>query len=175
MTTEKNFGDGIIDPDENAQALAEAMGVDIQEEITILELLTKDSTGRNHRVKVRYLPQSIASSLDYDDGTPMTPPGSRQARKPKFDFAKWAKERIPKLNALALRNIQIKNDLAGETAAEKGDILLSRISSGEFFRLEGLCFPGASEDAPDSEQQNNVSGRKGGKGLRGREPAASGE
>ena len=174
MTTERDFDD-VIDPDENAQALAEAMGVDVQEEVTILELLTKDSTGRNHRVKVRYLPQSIASSLDYDDGTPMTPPGSRQARKPKFDFAKWAKERIPKLNALALRNIQIKNDLAGEQATERGDILLSKISSGEFFRLEGLCFPGASEDAPDSEQQNNVPRGKNSKGIRGREPATAGE
>lgn len=173
--TDKNFDEGIIDPETMADALAEAMGQEIKEETTVLELLTKDSAGRNYRVKVRYLPQSIASSLDYDDGTPMQNPASRQARKPKFDFQKWAKERIPKLNALALRNIQIKNDLAGEAATERGDILLSKISSGEFFRLEGLCFPGASEDAPDSEQQNNVSGRKGSKGIRSREPAPAGE
>lgn len=171
----ENYDEGIIDPETMSDALAEAMGVEIQEEVTILELLTKDSTGRNHRVKVRYMPQDIGSSLQYDDGSPMQNPNSRQARKPKFDFRKWAGERIPKLNALALKNIQIKNDLLGEQVTERGDILLSKISSGEFFRLEGLCFPGASEDAPDSGQQNNVSRGKGSKGLRGRESVTSGE
>ncbi len=163
---DKNFDDGIIDPEENAAALAEAMGQEIREEVTILELLTKDSTGRNHRVKVRYIPQSIASSLDYDDGQTMQNPNSNRVRRPKFDFKKWSRERIPKMNSLALLNIQIKNDLVGEKATEKGDILLSRIGSGEFFRLEGLCFPGASEDATDSEIKDNVPRRKGGKGLR---------
>lgn len=170
-----NDFDGVIDPEENAEALAEAMGMEISQEVTILELLTKGCTGRNHRVKVRYVPVSIASALDFDDGIPMQSPNSRQARKPKFDFKRWSRERIPKMNELALRNIRIVNDLVGEEATEKGDILLSKISSGEFFRLESLCFPGASEDAPDSEQQNTVSRRKGGKGLRGREPTEAGE
>lgn len=173
--TKDNFN-GVIDPEESAELLAEAMGQEISEEVTILELLTKDSTGRNHRVKVRYMPQSIASSLQYDDGTPITPANSRQARKPKFDFKKWAKERIPKMNDLALRNIRIVNDQDGaDYTPHKGDILLSKISAGEFFRLESLCFPGASEDAPDSGSEDSLSGRKGGKGLRGGLASPAGE
>jgi hypothetical protein len=173
--TKDNF-DGVIDPEESEGLLAEAMSREIQEETTILELLVKDSTGRPVRVKVRYMPQSIASSLQYDDGTPITPANSRLARKPKFDFKKWAKERIPKMNDLALRNIQIVNDLDGAShAPQKGDILLSKISSGEFFRLESLCFPGASEDAPDSGSEDSVSGRSRGKGLRGGQPSPASE
>lgn len=174
--TNENYDEGIIDPEMNAEILADAMGQEIKEEVTILELLTKDSTGRNHRVKVRYMPQSIASSLQYDDGMRMAAANSRQARKPTFDFRKWAKERIPKMNDLALRNIRIVNDLDGATyIPQRGDILLSRISSGEFFRLESLCFPGASDDTADSGSENNVSGRKGGKGLRSGQPSAVGE
>lgn len=173
--TDKNY-ENVIDPEESEGLLAEAMSREIQEEITILELLVKDSTGRPVRVKVRYMPQSIASSLQYDDGTPITPANSRQARKPKFDFHKWAKERIPKMNDLALRNIRIVNDLDGAAyTPQKGDILLSKISSGEFFRLEGLCFPGASEDAPDSGSEDSISRGKGGKGLRGGQPSPAGE
>jgi hypothetical protein len=151
----------IIDPDLNLEALNEAMGIPVQEETMVLELL-------NHKkIKVRYLPQSIAASLEYDDGQPMTPPGSKLARKPKFDYRKWARERLPKMNDLALKNIRIVDDTSGQEP-QKGshDVRLSLISSGEFFRLEGLCFPGASEDLPDSEVKDVVPHRKGGKGLR---------
>ena len=163
----KDKFDEIIDPDENIQALAEAMGKPIEEEVTILELLNRA------RVKVRYLPQSIASSLEFDDGSPLTPPGTR---RPKFNFKRWAKEIIPKMNALALKNIQILADLDGERPdASKKEIPLSLISPGEFRRLQDLCFPGAAEDTSDSEDKDTVPYRKGGKGLRSREPAPPSE
>lgn len=136
--------DEIIDPDENIEALAEAMGQAVQEEVTILSLLN----GR--RVKVRYLPQSIGSSLEFDDGTPIAP----GTRKPKFQFRKWAKEVIPKLNGLALKNVQIVNDLDGKAEMPKNGIRLSLISPGEFRRLQDLCFPGTSDDSPDSENED---------------------
>ena len=49
--TDNNFDTKIIDPDENIAALSEAMGEDIKEEVTILQLLN------GYKVKVRYLPQ----------------------------------------------------------------------------------------------------------------------
>lgn len=162
--TDKNFDSEIIDPDENIAALQEAMGQPVAEEVMILSLLN----GR--RVKVRYLPQSIASSLEFDDGTPI----QVQTRKPKFNFRKWAKEVIPKLNALALRNIEIVNDLDGTCTMSPRAVRLSLISPGEFRRLNQLCFPGASEDW-DSEDQDHVPDRKNGKGLRGRESSSAGD
>ena len=161
--TDKNFDD-VIDPDENIAALQEAMGQPVAEEVMILSLLN----GR--RVKVRYLPQSIASSLEFDDGTPI----QVQTRKPKFNFRKWAKEIIPKLNALALRNIEIVNDLDGTCTMSPRAVRLSLISPGEFRRLNQLCFPGASEDW-DSSDEDNVPDRKNGKGLRGRESSSAGD
>ena len=161
--TDKNFDD-VIDPDENIAALQEAMGQPVAEEVMILSLLN----GR--RVKVRYLPQSIASSLEFDDGTPI----QVQTRKPKFNFRKWAKEVIPKLNGLALRNIEIVNDLDGTCTMSPRAVRLSLISPGEFRRLNQLCFPGASEDW-DSSDEDNVPDRKNGKGLRSWQPTPTGE
>jgi hypothetical protein len=160
------MNEDIIDPDANLEALNEAMGIPVREEVTVLELLNKK------KIKVRYEPQSIAASLEYDDGSPMTAPGSRQARKPKFDYGKWARERLPKLNDLALKNIQIVDR---EPQPGTREIPLRLIGSGEFFRLEGLCFPGASEDLPDSENQDDAPRRKGGKGLRGGKSDLPGE
>ena len=161
--TDKNFDD-VIDPDENIAALQEAMGLPVEEEVMILSLLN----GR--RVKVRYLPQSIASSLEFDDGTPI----QVQTRKPKFNFRKWAKEIIPKLNGLALLNIEVVNDLDGACAMSPRAVRLSLISPGEFRRLNQLCFPGASEDW-DSSDEDHVPNRKGGKGLRSWQPTPTGE
>ncbi len=161
--TDKNFDD-VIDPDENIAALQEAMGQPVAEEVMILSLLN----GR--RVKVRYLPQSIASSLEFDDGTPI----QVQTRKPKFNFRKWAKEVIPKLNALALRNNESVNDMDGTCTRSPRAVRLSLISPGEFRRLNQLCFPGASEDW-DSSDEDNVPDRKNGKGLRGRESSSAGD
>jgi hypothetical protein len=156
--------DEIIDPDLNIEALNEAMGVAVTEEVTILNLLNK------RRVKVRYQPQSIGAALEYDHGTPV----AQNVRKPKFDFYKWAKESLPKLNDLALKNIQIVNDIGKEDIElPKNGIRLSLISSGEFRRLQDLCFPGTS-DAEDSEYQDHADGRKGGKGIRTK-PDAFGE
>lgn len=148
--------DEVIDPDENLQALAEAMGQPVAEEVTILTLLNQ------RRVKVRYLPQSIGSSLEFDDGSPIAP----GTRKPKFNYRKWAKEVIPKLNALALKNVQIVNDLDGRAEMPKNGIRLSLISPGEFRRLQDLCFPGTSDDSPDSEYEDIPADRKTRKGLR---------
>lgn len=151
----KDF-DEIIDPDENIEALAEAMGQPVREEVTILSLIN------GARVKVRYMPQSIASSLEFDDGTPITP----GTRKPKFNFQKWAREVLPKLNGLALRNVQIVNDLDGKAEIPKNGIRLSLISPGEFRRLQELCFPGASDDSPDGEAQDYAADRPKRKGVR---------
>lgn len=150
----------VIDPDENIEALAEAMGLPIEEKIMWppLELLN------GQKVKVRYLPQSIATSLEFDDGTPVTPPGTR---RPLFKYSKWVKEVIPKMNALALKNIQIINDLDKKNQEiPKGYVRLSLISLGEFRRLQNLCFPGATDDSSDSEDEDNAPRGKGRKGIR---------
>lgn len=156
--------DDIIDPDENLQALAEAMGQPVTEEVTILSLLNQ------RRVKVRYLPQSIGSSLEFDDGSPIAP----GTRKPKFNYRKWAKEVLPKMNALALKNVQIINDLDGKAEMPKNGIRLSLISPGEFRRLQECCFPGATDDSPDSEDEDNAPRGKGRKGIR-KDTAPTGE
>jgi hypothetical protein len=156
----KDFDD-VIDPDLNLEALAEAQGKGIQEETTILELLAKNDYGNPIRVKVRYLPQSIASSLEFEDGTPI----KKGERKPVFKFSKWAKNILPKMNALALKNIQIVNDLDGVEPGPR-DIRISLIGEGEFKRLHALCFPGASDDSADSENEDNADGGKKRKGVR---------
>ena len=161
----KEFDD-VIDPELNAEALAEAQGKGIQEETTILELLAKNDYGNPVRVKVRYRPQSMADELEYQNGKPTprpTPPGTR---RPKFDFKKWAKDNLPQLNDLALKNIQIVNDLDGSVEVGPRDIKLSLIASAEFRKLYGLCFPGASVDTDDSEDSDNAVGRKKRKGIR---------
>lgn len=163
----KEFDD-VIDPDLNLEALAEAQGKGIEEEVTILELLTKQASGNPVKVKVRYLPQSIASSLEFEDGTPI----KANERKPKFKFSRWAKNILPKMNALALKNIQIVNDLDG---AEPGprDIRISLIGEGEFKRIHGLCFPGAGDGADDREDEADAPNRAKRKGLRSRKPDES--
>jgi hypothetical protein len=149
----------IIDPETMADALAEAQGKQISEITTILELLNKV------RIRVRILPQSVASSFDYDDGTPIRKPD----RKPKFDYRKWSKDTFPKMNSLALKNIQIVDDVAKpDEPIPKNGIRLSLISIGEFKRLNQLCFPGAGEDSSNSEDETDVTDRPRSKGLRGR-------
>lgn len=164
----KEFDD-VIDPELNAEALAEAQGKGIQEETTILELLAKNDYGNPIRVKVRYLPQSIASSLEFDDGTPI----KKETRNPKFNYRKFMATHLGRMNSLALKNVRIVNDLAGEAVGPK-DIKLSLISDGEFKRLMGLCFPGASDDSADSEDEDNGNGGKKRKGLRSRKSDESG-
>lgn len=161
--------DDVIDPDLNIEALAEAQGKGIQEETTILELLAKNEYGNPIRVKVRYVPQSVASSLEYDDGTPLR----KDERKPKFRASVWAKTVLQKLNTLALKNVQIVNDMDGRPVGPK-EIRLSLISDGEFKRLFGLCFPGASDYSPDSEDEDNGNGGKKRKGIRSRKSDESG-
>jgi hypothetical protein len=159
-----NFND-VIDPDENIDALAEAMGQPVTEEVTILELL-------NHaRIKVRYQPQSLGASLEYDHGSPV----SANVRKPKFDFHKWAKESLPKMNELALKNIQIVNDInKPDMAIAKGEVRLSLISPGEFRRLQDLCFPGTT-DTQDLTDEDSSTPRKSGKDKRRGKPDAVSE
>lgn len=157
-----NFDD-VIDPDSNIEALAEAMNEPVSEEVTILELLNKK------RIKVRYQPQSLGASLEFDHGAPV----SANVRKPKFDFFKWAKESLPKLNELALKNIQIVNDINKDVAIGKGEVRLSLISPGEFRRLQDLCFPGTT-DTQDLTNEDSSAPRKSGKGVRAK-PHDTGE
>lgn len=146
----------VIDPDSNIDALAEAMDEPVTEEVTILELL-------NHvRIKVRYQPQSLGASLEYDHGSPV----SANVRKPKFDFHKWAKESLPKMNELALKNIQIVNDInKPDMTIGRGEVRLSLISPGEFRRLQDLCFPGTT-DTQDLTDEDGPAPRKSGKSVR---------
>jgi hypothetical protein len=149
-----NF-DEVIDP-ENFDALAEAMNEPVTDEVTILTLLNQ------RRVKVRYQPQSLGASLEYDHGTAV----SANVRKPKFDFHKWAKESLPKMNELALKNIQIVNDInKPDMIIGRGDVRLSLISSGEFRRLQDLCFPGTT-DTQDLTDEDSSAPRKSGKDKR---------
>jgi hypothetical protein len=71
------------------------------------------------------------------------------------------------MNALALKNIQIFDDIAypNDILPAKA-IRLSLISIGEFKRLNLLCFPGASQDISDNEESDNADDRPGIKGLR---------
>ena len=161
--------DEVIDPDLNLEALAEAQKKDIKEETTILELLIKNDYGNPIKIKVRYMPQSIASSLEYDDGTPI----KKTARKPVFEFSKWAKSVLPRLNALALKNVQIVNDRDNGELGPR-DIKLSLISEGEFKRIVGLCFPGAGDGSTDSEDEDSENSGKAGKGVRHRKSSPDG-
>ena len=161
--------DEVIDPDLNLEALAEAQGREIKEETTILSLLIKNDYGNPIKIKVRYMPQSIASSLEYDDGTPI----KKGVRKPVFEFSKWAKNVLPKLNGLALKNIQIVNDRDGRELAP-GEVKISLIGEGEFKRLYGLCFPGADDGSTDSEDEDTENSGKVGKGVRRRKSAPDG-
>ena len=150
--------DDVIDPDTNLEALNEAMGIEVEQEVTILKLLN----GR--KVKVRYVPQSIGTTLEYDHGTPI----NTNQRKPKFDFYKWVKEVLPKLNDLALKNIQIVNDIGkADVEMPRNGVRLSLLSNGEFKRLQDLCFPGASDDTPDSDEPDRSNAGKGGKRVWG--------
>lgn len=152
----------VIDP-ENYEALAEAMNEPVCEEVTILNLLNQK------RIKVRYQPQSLGASLEYDHGTPV----SANVRKPKFDFRKWANESLPKMNELALKNIQIVNDINKDIVIGKGEVRLSLISPGEFRRLQDLCFPGTT-DTQDFADEDSSSARSRGKGIRSRQSDAAG-
>lgn len=150
--------DEIIDPDSNIEALTEAMNISVQDVILSppLELLN------GKRIKVRYQPQSIGASLEYDHGTPI----ATNVRKPKFDFYKWAKEYIPKLNTLALKNIQIVNDIGKpDMVMGRGEVRLSLIPVGEFRRLQDACFPGTS-DTQDLTDEDSTDSRPRGKGIR---------
>jgi hypothetical protein len=159
-----NFDD-VIDPELNIDALAEALATPIPEGVTILALLN------GAKVKVRYLPQSIATSLEFDDGTPI----QINKRKPTFNYKKFFKDILPKMNALALKNIRLYDDLSGAVADGKNWIPLSLISPGEYSRLRDLCFPGADDDSDDSENQDNAASRKSGKGVRRGKSDAPGE
>jgi hypothetical protein len=167
--------ENVIDPEQMAEALMEAMGQSATEESTVLSLTVKKN-GEPLKVRVRYLPIGAGGMLGYDHGTPLTPPGTRVV---KYDFKKWFKENVQKMNDLSLKNIQIINDLDknGEPdpsiRVESGEVKFSLIPWGEYARLRDLCFPGAEIVSPDSEVQSNENRGKGGKGVRGRKPDVS--
>jgi hypothetical protein len=47
----------------------------------------------------------------------------------------------------------------------RNGVRLSLLSSGEFKRLQDLCFPGATDDSPDSDEPDRPKAGKGGKGV----------
>lgn len=150
-----------VDPD-NLDALMEAMQTPVKEQKTKLELLNGFVID-----PVIYIPQSLGASLEFDNGTPV----STNTRKPKFEYRKWAKEVLPKINELALQNIKIVDDIGKEITIGKGEVRLSLIGPGEFRKLQDLCFPGTS-DTEDFTDEDSAPPRKSGKGARGRKPDA---
>jgi hypothetical protein len=143
----------VIDP-EVESALDEINRSPVQEESTVLDLLNK------RRIRIKYKPQSMAQMMQATQGI------STKARSnPTFDFTRWAKEVLPKLNS-ALLNIRVVNDLDGKDPG-KGELRFSLIGSGEYKRLYALCFPGyAFDPAEDSRDEDHVVDRKVGKGVR---------
>lgn len=167
--------DEVIDPELMEEALAEAMGIQIQDEVLIppLQLLIKNRGSDSPiKVKVRYRPVSWGQSLAYDHGDTIP----RDTRRPKYDYFKTTDELLEKMNSLALRNIKIINDIGkdGEPIKDlqvgKGEIKISLIGPGEFSRLRDACFPARAEDT-DSEDSGSKTRSKGSKGHRSREPA----
>lgn len=150
-----NF-DEVIDPEDNIEALMNALKTPIAEKETNLALLN------GYKILVKYIPQSVATALEFDHGTPI----NVNKRNPKFNYKKFFDDILPKMNALALQNVQIYNDRAGDKSEGTNWIPLSLISPGEFSRLRDACFPGADDDSTDSENQDNASRRKVGKGIR---------
>ena len=143
----------VIDP-EVETALDEINRSPVQEEYTVLELLNK------RRIKIKYKPQSMAQMMQATQGI------STKARtNPTFDFTRWAKEVLPKLNS-ALLNVRVVNDLDGKEPG-KGELRFSLIGSGEYKRLYALCFPGyAFDPSEDSRDEDHAPDRKIGKGVR---------
>jgi hypothetical protein len=164
--------ENVIDPEQMAEALMEAMGQSATEESTVLSLTVKKN-GEPIKVKVRYLPIGAGAMLGYDHGTPLTPAGTRVQ---KYDFKKWFKENVQKMNDLSLKNVQIINDMDKNgdpdmaVLAGVGEVKFSLIPWGEYARLRDLCFPGAEIVSPDSEVRPNEGRGKSGKGVRGRKP-----
>lgn len=153
-----------VDP-ENLDALMEAMQTPVKEQKTKLELLNGFVID-----PVIYIPQSLGASLEFDNGTPV----STNTRKPKFEYRKWAKEVLPKINELALQNIKIVDDIGKEITIGKGEVRLSLIGPGEFRKLQDLCFPGTS-DTEDFPDEDCAPPRESGKGARCRKSDAPGQ
>lgn len=171
-----SFDEDVIDPESMEEALAEAMGQEIQDEVLILPLLVKNKGSDSPvKIKIRYRPVSIGRSLAHDHGDPI----AKDVRRPKYDYFKTTDELLEKMNSLALRNIKIVNDIGkdGEPIKEfsisKGELRISMIGPGEFSRLRDACFPPKSDELPDSEDESGKNGRKGGKGMRRGQPAPS--
>jgi hypothetical protein len=158
----------IIDPEEQAELLMEITGKKIESDTTILTLMVPGNSKQNVGVKVRYLPASAATNMQFDDGSPI-----RNETNPKFRYKKTIGEVLKKINSLCLLNIQIVDDLSfPDHVYQKGEIRFSHLAPGEWTRLRDLCFPGANFDTPDSETEDNAPVRKSGKGVR-KEPAAT--
>lgn len=167
----------IIDPEQMADALMEAMGQTPDVKSTLLSL-TIERNGSPIKVLIKYKPKGAGAILGYDQGTPITPPGTRVQ---KYDFGKWFKENVEKMNDISIQNAEIINDMdkKGEPdptiKAGPGQIKFSLIPWGEFVRLRDLCFPGADIVTPDGEIESNENRGKGRKGNRGGKSSAIGE
>lgn len=166
-----SYDEDVIDPESMEDALAEAMGQTVQDEVLIppLQLLIKNKGSASPiKVKVIYRPVSLGESLAYDHGDPIP----QNVRRPKYDYFKSTDETLDKMNAKALKNIRIVNDIGkdGEPIKDyplsKGDIRISLIGPGEFTRLRDACFPPKSDELPDNEDESGKTGRKGCKGMR---------
>lgn len=133
------FEDDVIDPELNEQALEEAIKTEVSQGVTVLELLN------GKKIKIRYKPQSIATMMEAANGTPT------RRKSNDFRYKDWAKEVLKKLNS-ALLNVKIVDDIGGDRPG-KGEIPLSLIPAGEYYRLYEACFPGYADDPKDSRDE----------------------
>jgi hypothetical protein len=131
--------------------------------------MVKDDNDRKIQVKVRYLPASAATNLEFDDNSPI-----RNEQNPKFKYKKTMTEILNKTNKLCLRNIKIIDDLSfPDHVYQKGEIRFSHLAPGEWTRLREMCFPGGNFDTPDGETEDNAPIRKSSKGVRKDSPPVS--
>ena len=140
----------VIDP-EIEGALDEAIKTPVSDGVTILQLVN------GKKLKIRYKPQGIGQMMQAVNGTPT----KRKSNDFRYDL--WAKEVLSRLN-MALLNVQIVDDLSGKRPG-KGDVPLSLIPSGEYYRLFEACFPGYADDPKDIRDELGASNRKAGKGV----------
>ena len=140
----------VIDP-EIEGALDEAIKTPVSDGVTILQLVN------GKKLKIRYKPQGIGQMMQAVNGTPT----KRKSNDFRYDL--WAKEVLSRLN-MALLNVQIVDDLSGKRPG-KGEIPLSLIPSGEYYRIFELCFPGYADDPKDSGNEYSPVNRKAGKGV----------
>jgi len=127
----------------------------------ILELLNEK------KIKVRLKPRSMAHMMEAANGTPT------RRKSTDFSYKNWSKEVLGKLNT-ALQNVKIVDDLGGSRPG-KGEIPLSLIPPGEYYKLYERAFPGYSTDPSDLRDKDHAPGGTNRKGIRSRESDPPGQ